>query len=349
MAEGSLVERWDDGGFRAFDGGGQDRSVGRFLGAAAAVRAASVSVLPSALIEARPFGTGAVFGKVAALEREVGRTRGGLSVRSLISTYGEVIAAITPCVLVSPDSLARFVAPGAHGLRPGGLRRGVPDHRAGRDRRAGPAAACVVAGDSQQMPPYSFGQLGTDEGEDTDSADFARRAGRGEHPVGVRAGGAAAAVAVLALPQPGREPDQLLQRAVLRGPPVVLPGVPRAAERHRRQLHPGRRDLPAQRARGTEKGLLRTNPVEAAAVVEEVLRRWQQRDAFDRCGDVQHPATGLIESMLWDSEVEGVREALAQQGRRVVREEPGERPGRRAGRDHLLHRRSRWTRAACCR
>ncbi|HEU4546829.1 MAG TPA: DUF4011 domain-containing protein, partial [Microlunatus sp.] len=64
MAEGSLIERWDAGGFRAFDAAGQDRSVGRFLGASDAVRAASVSVLPASLIDARPFGTGAVFGRV---------------------------------------------------------------------------------------------------------------------------------------------------------------------------------------------------------------------------------------------------------------------------------------------
>ena len=338
LAEGSLIERWDAGGFRAFDAGGQDRAVGRFLGAADAVRAASVSVLPASLIEARPFGTGAVFGTVAALEREVGRSRGGLSVRSLISTYGEVIAAITPCVLVSPDSLARFIAPGAMDFDlvvfDEASQITVPDAIGALGR----AAACVVAGDSQQMPPYSFGQLGTDEGEDTDSADF------------------------LVVP----DEESILSECVQAGLPRLwlswhyrsrdeslisfsnaqyyedrlssFPAFP--GQLHDTGVSFTRVDGTFLRSgtRGTEKGLLRTNPVEAAAVVEEVLRRWRQRERSIGVVTFNIQQRGLVESMLWDSELEGVREALAQQGRRAVREEPGERPGRRAGRDHLLHR-----------
>ena len=311
MAEGSLIERWDAGGFRAFDGAGQDRSVGRFLGAAEAVRSASVSVLPSALIAARPFGAGAVFGKVAALEREVGRSRGGLSVRSLISTYGEVIAAITPCVLVSPDSLARFIAPGAMDFDlvvfDEASQITVPDAVGALGR----AAACVVAGDSQQMPPYSFGQLGTDEGEDTESADF------------------------LVVP----DEESILSECVQAGlPRLWLSWHYRSRDESlisfsNAQYYEDRLSsfpaFPGQLydtgvsftrvdgtflrsgTRGTEKGLLRTNPVEAAAVVEEVLRRWQQRERSIGVVTFNIQQRGLVESMLWDSEVEGVREALA--------------------------------------
>ncbi|HEY5981419.1 MAG TPA: DUF4011 domain-containing protein, partial [Microlunatus sp.] len=311
MAEGSLIERWDDGGFRAFDAAGQDRLVGRFLDAADAVRAASVSVLPSALIEARPFGTGTVFGKVAALEREVGRSRGGLSVRSLISTYGEVIAAITPCVLVSPDSLARFIAPGAMDFDlvvfDEASQITVPDAIGALGR----AAACVVAGDSQQMPPYSFGQLGNDEGDDVDLGDF------------------------LVVP----DEESILSECVQAGLPRLwlswhyrsrdeslisfsnaqyyedrlssFPAFP--GQLHDTGVSFTRVDGTFLRTgtRRTEKGLLRTNPVEAAAVVEEVLRRWRQRERSIGVVTFNIQQRGLVESMLWDSEVEGVREALA--------------------------------------
>ena len=64
--------------------------------------------------------------------------------------------------------------------------------------------------------------------------------------------------------------------------------------------------------RGTEKGLLRTNPVEATAVVEEVLRRWRQRERSIGVVTFNIQQRALIEKMLWDSEVDGVREALAQ-------------------------------------
>ena len=312
MAEGSLIERWDAGGFRAFDAGGQDRSISRFLGAAEAVRAASVTVLPATLIDDRPFGTGALFGKVAALEREVGRSRGGLSVRSLISTYGEVIAAITPCVLVSPDSLARFIAPGALDFDlvvfDEASQITVPDAIGALGR----ADACVVAGDSQQMPPYSFGQPGTDEGEDTDSADF------------------------LVVP----DEESILSECVQSGlPRLWLSWHYRSRDESlisfsNTQYYEDRLSsfpaFPGQLhdtgvsftrvhgtflrsgTRGTEKGLLRTNPVEAAAVVEEVLRRWQQRERSIGVVTFNIQQRGLIESMLWDSEVSGLREALAQ-------------------------------------
>ncbi|HEY5785718.1 MAG TPA: DUF3320 domain-containing protein, partial [Microlunatus sp.] len=311
MAEGSLIERWDAGGFRAFDGAGQDRSVGRFLGAAEAVRAASMSVLPAALIEGRPFGTGPVFGKVAALEREVGRSRGGLSVRSLISTYGEVIAAITPCVLVSPDSLARFIAPGAMDFDlvvfDEASQITVPDAIGALGR----AAACVVAGDSQQMPPYSFGQLGTDEGEDTESADFLVVADEES----ILSECVQAGLPRLWLSWHYRSRDESLisfsNAQYYEDRLSSFPAFP--GQLGDTGVSFTRVDGTFLRTgtRGTDKGLLRTNPVEAAAVVEEVLRRWQQRERSIGVVTFNIQQRGLVESMLWDSEVEGVREALA--------------------------------------
>ena len=312
LAEGSLIERWDAGGFRGFDAAGQDRSVGRFLGASDAVRTALTTVLPATLVQARPFGSGALFGKVAALEREVGRTRGGLSVRELISKYGEVIAAITPCVLVSPDSLARFIAPGAMDFDlvvfDEASQITVPDAIGALGR----ASACVVAGDSKQMPPYSFAQLGNDdESNNEDADDF------------------------LVVP----DEESILSECVQAGlPRLWLSWHYRSRDESlisfsNAQYYEDRLSsfpaFPGQHAdtgvsftrvdgtflrsgtRGLEKGLLRTNPVEAAAVVEEVLRRWQQRERSIGVVTFNIQQRSLIESMLWDSDVAGIREALA--------------------------------------
>ncbi len=311
LAEGSLAERWDAGGFRGFDAAGQDRAVGRFLAAGDAVRTALTTVLPATLVQARPFGGGALFGKVAALEREVGRTRGGLSVRELIGKYGEVIAAITPCVLVSPDSLARFVAPGAMDFDlvvfDEASQITVPDAIGALGR----ASACVVAGDSKQMPPYTFAQLGSeDEGSTGDADDF------------------------LVLP----DEESILTECVQAGlPRLWLSWHYRSRDESlisfsNAQYYEDRLSsfpaFPGQHAdtgvsftrvdgtflrsgtRGLEKGLLRTNPVEAAAVVEEVLRRWQQRERSIGVVTFNIQQRSLIESMLWDSDVAGIREAL---------------------------------------
>ena len=312
LAEGSQRERWEAGAFRAFDPAGQDRSIGRFLSAADAVRTSLTTVLPDALIDARPFGTGAVFGRVAALEREIGRTRGGLSVRSLIRTYGEVIAAITPCVLVSPDSLARFIAPGAMDFDlvvfDEASQITVPDAIGALGR----STAWVVAGDSKQMPPYSFAALGSDEeADETGRDDF------------------------VLIP----DEESILSECVQAGlPRLWLSWHYRSRDESlisfsNAQYYEDRLSsfpaFPGQLfdtgvsftrvpgtflrsgKKGTEKGLVRTNPVEATAVVEEVLRRWRNRERSIGVVTFNIQQRALIEKMLWDSEVEGVREALA--------------------------------------
>ena len=113
VARAALEERSAAMGLLGFDALGHDRTVERFVDSSQRLRESLRGVLPQRLVDARPFRPGGFFGKVGSLEREVSRTRGGLSVRRLIQDYGDVIAAITPCVLVSPDSLARFVPPGS--------------------------------------------------------------------------------------------------------------------------------------------------------------------------------------------------------------------------------------------
>ena len=108
----------------------------RFVDASERLRSSLTTALPAALLDRRPFRPGAFFGKVGALEREIGRTRGGLSVRRLVEQYGEVIGAITPCVLVSPTRWPGSCRPGPDELRPRRLRRGVANHRGGRGRGA---------------------------------------------------------------------------------------------------------------------------------------------------------------------------------------------------------------------
>ena len=95
---------------------------------------------------------------VGGLRRELNRQRGGLGVRGLLAQYGELITAVMPCVLVSPDSLARFFPPQS------GLFDLVIFDEASQIRVAdaigamGRARSVVVVGDSKQMPPTSFAE-----------------------------------------------------------------------------------------------------------------------------------------------------------------------------------------------
>ena len=76
--------------------------------AARGVRDHLATVVPHGVVAARGFDPRATGGRVGKLQRELTRKRGGMKVRELMSTYGDLVTQALPCVLVSPDSLARF-------------------------------------------------------------------------------------------------------------------------------------------------------------------------------------------------------------------------------------------------
>ncbi len=88
------------------------------------------------------------------------KQRRGLGVRALLAQYGDLITQVMPCVLVSPDSLARFFPARGRPVRPRRVRRGVADPGGRRGRRDGPGAV---------------GRRG--RRQQADAADVVRRAG----------------------------------------------------------------------------------------------------------------------------------------------------------------------------
>ena len=268
--------------------------------------------LPAALLDRRPFRPGAFFGKVGALEREIGRTRGGLSVRRLVEQYGEVIGAITPCVLVSPDSLARFVPPGSMSFDLVVFDEASQITVADAVGALGRADAAVIAGDSKQMPPSVFAELSMDDAG-RGGGGVPGGPGRGEHPHRGRARGRRAALAVVALPQPGRVAHRVLQRGVLREPAVQLPRPSRAVPRHRRLASRGSpgRSCGRRVAPGSTRGRCGRIRSRRQRSSTEVLRRWQARERSIGVVTFNIQQRALIESMLEESGVDGLAEALA--------------------------------------
>ena len=126
--------------------------------ASRAVREHLTSALPARVLGSRPFDAASGSGQVGALQRELAKQRRGLGVRALLAQYGELITTVMPCVLVSPDSVARFfpALAGQFDL--------VVFDEASQIRVAdavgalGRATAAVVVGDSKQMPPTSFAE-----------------------------------------------------------------------------------------------------------------------------------------------------------------------------------------------
>ena len=170
LAEDSLTERRRSQGLDAFDPAGHGRTVRRYVEATSNVRSNLRGVLSMEAVARRTFDRDATAGQVGRLKRELNRQRGGLSVRELMSQFGRLITEIMPCVLVSPDSVARFLPVGSQ------LFDIVVFDEASQIRVAdaigaiGRGRSVVVVGDSKQMPPTSFAEVSWQPDQDDDDA-----------------------------------------------------------------------------------------------------------------------------------------------------------------------------------
>ncbi|MDS1116650.1 DUF4011 domain-containing protein [Gordonia westfalica] len=169
-AETSLRERRVAGGLSAFDSTLREGEIADFVRAAEGLREEQVKALPAALLANRPFRANELRGDVGELRRQLDRKRGGASFRHLMSRYGNHILSATPVMFVSPASLAQFVPPGSvtFDLVVFDEASQVPVSQAigalGRGR------AAVIVGDSQQMPPTSIGQVSINDDDESDES-----------------------------------------------------------------------------------------------------------------------------------------------------------------------------------
>lgn len=150
-ARTALFEALRDSGLSDFEPADYQQRVARYLEESRDVRDGWRSELPKKLLDAKSRRETVD----ANLRRELGRKRGG-SIRGLFETFGDQVLQITPCVLMSPASVARFLP--AQGIR----FDTVIFDEASQIRVAdaigalGRADSAVVVGDSQQMPPTSI-------------------------------------------------------------------------------------------------------------------------------------------------------------------------------------------------
>ena len=178
VAAASTAERRDATGLARFDTVAHGRQISRFTTSANGIRDLLTTAIPRQVLDRRTFDAASGLGQVGELQRELAKQRRGLQVRGLLARYGELITAIMPCMLVSPDSLARFFPP-----RPGLFDLVVFDE-ASQIRVAdavgamGRGRSVVVVGDSKQMPPTSFAELSiTGDGPIDDGSASAGRRG----------------------------------------------------------------------------------------------------------------------------------------------------------------------------
>jgi hypothetical protein len=157
VARAALVERFSYPPLSGFDGLDHSRAVREFIELQARDAEALRSIVPARLLASRPFQRGQRFGEVAELARnELARQKGGMGIRGLLRKYARAIHELTPCFLMSPDSVAQY-------LEPGVLEFDIVVFDEASQVPVGDAIGAiargkslVVVGDSRQMPPTSF-------------------------------------------------------------------------------------------------------------------------------------------------------------------------------------------------
>ncbi|WP_454293541.1 AAA domain-containing protein [Salana multivorans] len=173
VAREVLQERLDSTDLRAFDPEHHSRLVERFISTGEDVRSRLVAELPARIIAARTFDANQQIGAVGELRQQIARRRGGLSIRALLHRYASIMTEVTPCFLMSPVSVAKFlpaesvefdvvVFDEASQIR-------VPEAIGAMGR----GRSVVIVGDSQQMPPSSmFSASGSNVEEEASGEDL---------------------------------------------------------------------------------------------------------------------------------------------------------------------------------
>ena len=142
--------------FDVFDQARQDRLVQRFTQLTEERQELLRDLIPARLHASRRFDSSSNAGSVANLRTELASTRrGARSVRQLISKYPQLISELTPCFLMGPDSVAKFIPAGSITFDL------IVFDEASQIRveeaigTMGRGQGVVVVGDSRQMPPSS--------------------------------------------------------------------------------------------------------------------------------------------------------------------------------------------------
>ncbi|MEO6471862.1 MAG: DUF3320 domain-containing protein, partial [Aeromicrobium sp.] len=278
-------------------------------------RAVQASVIPELAAGQRPFAPGAVTGQVGELLREVNKVRGGKPLRYLLEHYHETLATIMPCFLMSPESVAQFLRPGLFTFDLVVIDEASQVRVAEAVGALGRANSAVIVGDSKQMPPTSFG------GSRYVEEDWDPYAAEAEVPIDQES--------ILTEAIQSRIPRRWLSWHYRSQAEGLIAFSNANYYEGRLASFPTPNDVDprmglhfvavedGQFLRSGKGAQLRTNPVEAKAVVSDIRRRLHDPiESQNSIGVVTFNAQqqALIDSMLLDSEDELVLEAYNREG-----------------------------------
>ena len=168
-AQAALAERARATGLDAFDAASHNRLIERYRAALDELRTALTPELLDVVLAHRDQVLQDAAVRAEALRSELNRRRSAMSVRELMSTYGDLITALTPCLLVSPDSVARFFPADRRYVDIVAFDEASQIRVADAVGAMGRGRSVVVVGDPKQMPPTPG--AGETRGEQAPEAD----------------------------------------------------------------------------------------------------------------------------------------------------------------------------------
>ena len=153
QARAALEERARATGLDAFNAASHNRLIERYRAALDELRTALTPELLDVVLTHRNQVLQDAAARAEALRSELNRRRSAMSVRELIRTYGDLITALTPCLLVSPDSVARFFPADRRYVDIVVFDEASQIRVADAVGAMGRGRSAVVVGDPKQMPP----------------------------------------------------------------------------------------------------------------------------------------------------------------------------------------------------
>ena len=165
----ALEERARATGLDSFDAAAHNRLIERYRSALDELRAALTPELVDVVLAHRDRVLQGAAARAETLRNELNRRRSAMSVRELMDTYGDLITALTPCLLVSPDSVARFFPADRRYVDIVVFDEASQIRVADAVGAMGRGRSVVVVGDPKQMPPTPG--AGEARGEQTPEAD----------------------------------------------------------------------------------------------------------------------------------------------------------------------------------
>ena len=278
LALASRVERLQKPPLDRFERTAHDSDVAEHVHRSATLKDLMSDVIPRSLLNRRPFKPKMRLGGVGKLERELKRKVRRVSLPRLMREHGETVTQLTPCFLMSPDAVSRLLPANEQFFDVVVFDEASQIRVAAAIPSMGRAKSVVVVGDSKQMPP---------------SRSFARGGGAAADDEGVNVAEAGESEVMIS------DLESILSECRESNLPALM------LESHFRSKHegliafsnrnfyegrlvtypaPGSQNASPiawhrvegqflRSAPGISRDQLRTNPIEAQAIVDEIARR----------------------------------------------------------------------------